>query len=142
MGLAASQARLGYLTAKKSHLELDQQHITANRINISNRIMQLYELQKSANTSVDAEAFSLGLCKIKETAGKCCKNVFETLKQMGGISKEEVNRRINQLHEQDKQMEMHLKRIETQHNSVQSEYETVKKIIEKNIEMSFKKMGT
>jgi len=46
-----------------------------------------------------------------------------------------------QLQSLDKQLEMQLKIYETQHKAVTTEYESVQKIIEKNIQMSFKYMG-
>ena len=42
---------------------------------------------------------------------------------------------------QDKQLELELKQVETQHQAAQTEYDSVKKVIEKNIERSFKTFG-
>ncbi|MDD3594623.1 MAG: hypothetical protein PHX18_08355 [Candidatus Gastranaerophilales bacterium] len=42
---------------------------------------------------------------------------------------------------QDKRLEVELKNIETQHKAVETEYEAVKKVIDKNIETSFKTFG-
>ena len=42
---------------------------------------------------------------------------------------------------QDKMLEMHANRINTQHEAVQTEIEAVRKVISKNIESSFKLMG-
>lgn len=42
---------------------------------------------------------------------------------------------------QDKKFEMDLKQIDTEHNAMQTEYDTMKKIIDKNIETSFKTFG-
>jgi len=45
------------------------------------------------------------------------------------------------LQTQDKQLEIELKNVDTQHNAVQTEIDAVKKVIEKNIESSFKTFG-
>lgn len=42
---------------------------------------------------------------------------------------------------QDKMLEVELKQVETQHQAAQTEYESVKKVIDKNIERSFKTFG-
>lgn len=42
---------------------------------------------------------------------------------------------------QDKKYEMMQRQIDTQHQAVQTEMESVQKVISKNIEMSFKLMG-
>jgi hypothetical protein len=43
-----------------------------------------------------------------------------------------------QLQTQDKVMELELKNVETQHKAVETEVESVKKVIDKNVEVSFK----
>ncbi|MEI7474606.1 MAG: hypothetical protein WCK67_07480 [bacterium] len=43
-----------------------------------------------------------------------------------------------QLQAQDKQMELELKNVETMHKAVETETESVKKVVDKNIEMTFK----
>ena len=42
---------------------------------------------------------------------------------------------------QDKMLEIELKQVETQHQAAQTEYDSVKKVIDKNIERSFKTFG-
>ena len=42
---------------------------------------------------------------------------------------------------QDKFLELELKQVETQHQAAQTEYDSVKKVIDKNIERSFKTFG-
>jgi hypothetical protein len=42
------------------------------------------------------------------------------------------------LSNQDKMLDLELNQIETQHSAIESEYESVKKVIDKNIETSFK----
>ena len=52
-----------------------------------------------------------------------------------------LNAEISSIQERDKQMEMESKRIDTQHQAIQTEIDSVSKVISKNIESSFKLMG-
>lgn len=45
------------------------------------------------------------------------------------------------LQSKDKRLEMELKNVDTQHSEVQTEVDAVKKVIDKNIEMTFKTFG-
>lgn len=49
--------------------------------------------------------------------------------------------RMAQIQQKDKILEMQANRIDTQHKAVQTEIDSVKKVIDKNIESSFKLMG-
>lgn len=49
--------------------------------------------------------------------------------------------RVNALQTLDKSLELQLRRVDTQHEGVQTEIEAVRKVIDKNIEMSFKTFG-
>ena len=91
--MAASQARLLMLTARKSDLELQLQYITQVRIQIQNALRTANAQQRQA------------------------------------------------LVEADKKLELQMKRIDVQHKAVQTEIETVQKILQKNIETSFKIHG-
>lgn len=49
--------------------------------------------------------------------------------------------RIQQLQQADKILEMHLNRINNQHEAVSTEVDQVKQLVQKNIQSSFKLMG-
>lgn len=49
--------------------------------------------------------------------------------------------RISALQSLDKSLEMQLRRVDTQHDAIQTEIDAVQKVIDKNIEMSFKTFG-
>ena len=49
--------------------------------------------------------------------------------------------RINALQTLDKALELQMRRVDSQHDAVQTEVDAVKKVITKNIEMSFKTFG-
>lgn len=50
----------------------------------------------------------------------------------------QLNSRISALQAQDKQLELRLRRVDTQQEAVQTEIEAVKKVIDKNIDLVFK----
>jgi DNA repair ATPase RecN len=49
-----------------------------------------------------------------------------------------IQARIASIQSLDKSLELQLRRIETQHKAVETEMEAVKKVIDKNIELTFK----
>lgn len=109
MGLAASQARLLMLTARKSDLELHLQFINQGRIQLANMVTGLINAQM--NLEPDSN------------------------------ESKELNLRIEAIQQQDKILEINARRIDTQHQAVQTEIDAVSKVISKNIESSFKLMG-
>ena len=50
----------------------------------------------------------------------------------------EYNKAMNNIENKDQRYDMELKNIDTEHNSLQTEYDSVKSVIDKNIERSFK----
>jgi len=51
------------------------------------------------------------------------------------------DKRIKEFHHADKLMECELKRLETEHNALETEIESVQKVIKNNVESSFKTFG-
>ncbi len=109
MGLAASQARLLMLTARKSDLELMGQQINQARLYLANIVGQLFTL--SSNLEPESPTSI------------------------------QMQMRISALQAVDKGLELQLRRVDTQHDAVQTEIEAVQKVLEKNIAMSFKTFG-
>ena len=109
MGLAASQARLLMLTARKSNLELNLQFIQQARMQLSNMVSGLFNRQ--SNLEPDSS------------------------------DSQRLQAQISSVQERDKALEMESRRIDTQHQAVQTEIDSVSKIISKNIESAFKLNG-
>ena len=57
------------------------------------------------------------------------------------VAEAEYNRDMNAIENKDKRYDIELKNIDTEHNSLQQEYDSVKGVISKNIERSFKMYG-
>ena len=51
---------------------------------------------------------------------------------------EEINAKIKIIQQQDKNLELKLKQLDTEENAIQTEMDAVKKVISKNVESSFK----
>jgi Na+-transporting NADH:ubiquinone oxidoreductase subunit NqrC len=109
MGLAASQARLLALTARKSNLELKGQFINQSRMQLASLTGQLF----SASSSLEPDSKTSKL----------------------------LQARIQRLQQVDKILEMQLRTVDTQQQAVQTEIAAVQKVIDKNIDMSFKTFG-
>ena len=51
---------------------------------------------------------------------------------------EDINAQTAVIQQEDRTLELHLKQLDTEHNALQTEMEAVKKVIDKNIESTFK----
>ena len=54
------------------------------------------------------------------------------------IAEAEYNAAMNKIENKDKMYDLELKNIDTEHNSLETEYESIKSAIDKNIERTFK----
>ena len=114
MGLAASQARFLQLTARKSDIEFRGQQLNQERtINASN-MEQLVEQMQAA-----AQVGDNGLL------------VNPTLYDV-------ISAELEVKHGVDRTLELELKNVDTQQQEVQTEIDAVNKVIDKNIDMTFK----
>lgn len=109
MGLAASQARVLTLIARRSDLELTGQQINQSRIQLANSVGQLFTISADLDPNSQT-AIQLQL-------------------------------RISAIQSLDKSLELQLKRVDTQHEAVQTEIDAVSKVIQKNIASTFKTFG-
>lgn len=68
-----------------------------------------------------------------------CSNITEVTDDIAVTKAEaEYNKAMNAIETKDQRYDMELKNIDTEHNSLQTEYDSVKSVIDKNIERSFK----
>ncbi len=122
MGLAASQGRFLQLTARKSDLEFSGQNINQRRMALTYRAeainTQLYEKQMALYNSAEIGDSPF---------------VDITTPEIEALLSQ-----INIFHDMDRQLEIELKNIDTQQQAVQTEIDAVNKVIDKNIDMTFK----
>ncbi len=68
-----------------------------------------------------------------------CSNITEVTDDVAVTKAEaEYTKAMNAIEAKDQRYDMELKNIDTEHNSLQTEYDSVKSVIDKNIERSFK----
>ena len=71
---------------------------------------------------------------------KTCSNIFEETDNSTAVAKAEAkyNRAMNDIKQKDSLYDLELKNIDTEHNSLQTEYDVIKGVINKNIERTMK----
>ncbi len=114
MGMSASQGRLMALTGRLSDLEFKAQMISNTKVRNGER----------AGAVAEAYINALNNDNLSETE----KNIAEAKYKQDSL----------EIQQQDKLYDLSLKTIDTEHNAVQTEIDSVKKVIDKNIEKSFK----
>ena len=68
-------------------------------------------------------------------------NKYEHEKYLYDQAIQEINAKIEIVQAEDKNLELRLKQLDTEHNAIQTEMDAVSKVIEKNSESSFKTFG-
>lgn len=79
--------------------------------------------------------------KTDETAYSDAMNQYAYDKQIYEQKNNEINAKISVVQMQDKKLELKLQNLDTQQQALSTEMESVKKVIDKNIEASFKAFG-
>lgn len=122
MGLVASQARLLTLTARLSDLELRAQLICNAKIRLA---VQQTDAATEYTDSLDSIAIgTVALSDDQKAQMADAERTYEG--------------HLREIEAQDKRYDLELKNIDTEHNACQTEIDSVKKVIDKNIERSFK----
>jgi hypothetical protein len=116
MGLSASQSRFLALTARKSDIEFQGQQVNQQRTVLASGTRELANRLASYLNTVDPSVTDVEADPIYQ----------------GFINEQSI------IHADDQVLEMALKDIDTQHNAVQTEIDAVKKVIDKNIDATFK----
>lgn len=112
MGMSASQSRLLALTARLSDIELEAQ------------VMQNAKINNSMKDSAERTNYLNALSSGDENAIASTSAIYDAAQS-----------RIQVV---DKAYDMSLAQLNTEHTAVQTEVDSVKKVIDKNIERSFK----
>ena len=134
MGLAASQARFLALTARKSDLEFNGQQVNQQRMILSDQTQTLFTefLGKKVPTPYPIDATH------PDTNGDGLADQYVVDQAIYDSEIARINALTEDYHAKDRVLEMDLKNIESQQKEVQTEIDSVKKVIDKNIEMTFK----
>ena len=123
MGVSANQARLMTLTARQHDLELRAQQISAQKMVLT------YQSQQWASE------YSTALNDA-------------TANKSGGFDQDAINTAkgkydaaMTSLSSQEKLLDMELTQINTEHNAVKTEYDSIKSLIGDNVDKSFNVFG-
>ncbi|MDD3594740.1 MAG: hypothetical protein PHX18_08970 [Candidatus Gastranaerophilales bacterium] len=177
MGIAASQARYLYLTARQTNVEFEGQQINQARTNLANEqaglfqemltleppsTKTLYEITQdlsvwSANTppGPNPASYSGGekspdyimdrdiwLASDGGTDANAAYQQYLTLNQQKEqeyqLALDQINAKSEELHQKDRVLELQLRQLDTEQQTIITELESVKKVIDKNIENVFK----
>ena len=87
------------------------------------------EYMLTTNTVTDQDAYNDAM------------NRYEHEKYLYDQAIQDINAKIEIVQAQDKNLELRLKQLDTEHNAVQTEMDAVEKVIQKNTESSFKTFG-
>ena len=115
-----------------------------------NRLLTV-TLLNDPHIDIDAETASDGRTSFITAGDKLTyASVFDDVAYMNDVNRyefekaaydyqiERINQETKQVQVQDKSLELKMKQLDTEHNAVQTEMEAVQKVIQKNIESSFK----
>jgi hypothetical protein len=134
MGLAASQSRFLSLTARKSELELDGQTINQERMVLADQTQTLFDKLMSLKAPTP---YTIDASHPDNNSDGVADQYTQDLAEYNAAIAQ-INAETEIYHEKDRVLEMDLKNIDTQHNTVQTEIDSVKKVIEKSIDSIFK----
>jgi len=151
MGLAASQGRLLMLTARKSDIEFKIQTINQRRTTLAQQSSQLIRQYAAAmyqtdDTSVLNQTTTTNpdgtTTTTQNPVGALPGFIFSVSPvQQTAIPTGDYETQMALVQSLDKELELRTRDLDTQHKEVETEYDAVKKVIDKNIEMSFKTLG-
>lgn len=131
MGMAASQARFLTLTARQNNLEYQVQQVNEQRTVYANGTLALYQQIATLGVPITSDSkYNTGEEFNQDLYNQ---DMVAFQAQLSKYNAEEAR-----LQTIDKKFEMELKNLDTQHQAVQTEIDAVKKVIDKNIDMTFK----
>lgn len=94
------------------------------------------------NIKIDGKTYALSTNTVTDQdAYEDAMNQYEYDKALYDQSIEEINAKIEIIQAEDKNLELRLKQLDTEHNAVSNEKDAVEKVIEKAVEGGFKTFG-
>ncbi len=153
-----ARAEIRYVTIENpiyvpdgNYVEKQEQGIAVLEFDNLNRLLKITMLtdkdtiDATSGAAEDDKAFSIGDGDALTYSGEFDKiafdndiNKYEYKKAAYNYQIEQINKSTKQVQSQDKSLELKMKQLDTEHNAVQTEMEAVQKVINKNIEGSFK----
>jgi len=134
MGMVASQGRFLMLTAKKTDVEFQGQQVNQARMELANKSAAINNTILSLPVPTQADFPGTNGDEYDVEA-------YEKAKATYDDAMSQYNQKLAPLQLQDKQLELTLKSLDTEQQAIQTELDAVSKVIDKNIEGSFKTFG-
>lgn len=118
-------------TCAKPQALLNNNDYIQNQLKTGGLYLERYQLKDDGNYGYKSDSWQSGNNGITE--------VEDTRSRESIKAKYDVD--LQKVQSKDKKFDLELKRLDTEHNALQTEYDSVKKVIDKNIESSFKIFG-
>jgi len=177
MGIAASQARYLYLTARQTNVEFEGQQINQARTNLANEQAGIFNKMLEVEApivpsyyDISAQVDALGTTEPDPTntekypggkndpqykadmelwvnsaggtdanaAYNIAMNEYHDKQTKYDKYLDDLNAQSEEIHQRDQVLELQLRQLDTEQETIVTELESVKKVIEKNIEIVFK----
>lgn len=127
-----NQNKLTYFIAQDLNTRVEQQEKAIVDINEQGRIQSIMYEDSSATYAVSTST------KTDTTAYDDAMNQYNYDMEVYEKRIADINAKTEQIQEQDRTLELRLKQLDTEQTALQTEMEAVQKVIEKNIESTFK----
>ncbi len=127
-----NQDKLMYYTAKDINTRIEQQQKAIVDINEDGRIESIRYEDSSATYPVSTAT------ETDEDAYQDAMNQYNYDMQVYEKRIADINAKTEKIQEQDRTLELRLRQLDTEQEALQTEMEAVQKVIEKNIESTFK----
>lgn len=129
-----------------------QSYIAAYKVGSADRVEEIKgvagcELEQDStgryiNITIDGKQYALSTNTVTDQdAYDDAMNQYEYDKALYDQSIEEINAKIEIIQAEDKNLELRLKQLDTEHNAISNEKDAVEKVIEKSVESGFKTFG-
>ena len=135
MGMSASQSRELFLTARLADLELRAQQLSNAKIRLgSQQTNASNDYLNALNGTVASDSTS----SYTDTSTQTVYASQSAKDNAVNTASVKYTAKMNSIESVEKVYDMELKNIETEHNAVQTEIDSVKKVIDKNVDRTFK----
>lgn len=126
------QDKLTYYTAKDLSKKISQTQKAIAEIGSDGRVSSLIFEDSTAQYTVNTKT------ETDTAAYEDAMNQYNYNKQVYEKKVEDINAKTEKIQQQDRTLELRLKQLDTEQEALQTEMEAVQKVIEKNIESTFK----
>lgn len=137
MGMAASQARFLGLTARKNDVEFQGQQVNQSRTALANESASLFRQMVSMNAPVPPDVTLYGGL-VTDPGYLAAYAQYELDKNTYEVQVAQYNNQTELIQQEDRTLELHLKQLDSEQQAIQTEMDAVKKVIDKNIDLTFK----